>query len=83
MAAIVLLVLLSSGGGGWYAYTGYLRPARTCKKCKGLGFKRFVGNTYTQCRKCGGYGKILRPAARHVARKRARAGKPVRVVNAR
>jgi hypothetical protein len=81
MLAIVLILLVL--GGGWYGYTGYLRPARFCGKCKGLGFKPFVGRTYTECRKCRGYGRLLRPAARHVARRRARAGKRVRAVNAR
>lgn len=81
MTAIVLFLL--SGGGGWYAYTGYLRVARTCKRCQGLGFKRFIGGTYLPCKKCDGFGQILRPAARHVRRRRARAGKPARLVNAR
>jgi hypothetical protein len=72
---IVIVLLLVLAGGGWYVYTGYLRPARACRKCRGLGFRPFIGRTYTECRRCGGYGRVLRPAARHVAHKRARPGK--------
>jgi hypothetical protein len=83
MGLLVLLSLLS--GGGWYVYTGHISPARTCKRCGGLGFRRFLASTYTECSRCGGYGRILRPAARIVRRRRTRAGKAVRarMVNAR
>jgi DnaJ-class molecular chaperone len=79
MAAIVLLLLLSGGGGGWYVYTGYIRPARTCKKCNGLGFKRVIGRAYTECKKCDGYGWNFRPAARHVRRNRPPASRRAQV----
>jgi hypothetical protein len=79
MLAIVLLVLLSGGGGGWYVYTGFLNPARTCKKCDGLGFKHFIGRTYTMCKKCDGYGWVFRLAARHVRRDRTPASRQAQV----
>ena len=71
MIAFILLLLTGTAGGGWYVYTGYLNPSRTCKKCNGLGFRPFIGGTYTQCKKCDGYGWIFRPAARHARRNRA------------
>jgi hypothetical protein len=86
VGVLVLLVLLSVGGGGWYVYTGHINTGRPCKRCQGLGFKKLIGSTYVQCKKCDGYGLVLRRAARHVQRKRGRAGKrtrPPRVVTFR
>jgi DnaJ-class molecular chaperone len=77
--ALAGLFLLAGGGGGWYVYTGYISPARTCKKCNGLGFRQLIGRAYTECRKCDGYGWTFRPAARHVRRRRDQASKGVQV----
>jgi DnaJ-class molecular chaperone len=77
MAAMVLLSLF--GSGGWYVYTGYVRPARTCKKCDGLGFRHLAGRAYTECKRCGGYGWTFRPAARFARRNRRPASKGTQV----
>jgi hypothetical protein len=81
MTDLILFLLGGGGCGTWYAWTGYVRRTRPCKGCGGWGYKDrrgIFGTTVRRCGKCGGTGRALRPAARHVQRKRARTASRIR-----
>jgi hypothetical protein len=70
----LILVLLAGGGGSYYLLTGRVFRTKACRKCSGWGYtehRGLFGTSARQCRQCGGTGKSLRLAARHVQRRRA------------
>jgi DnaJ-class molecular chaperone len=74
-----LILLMLAGGGCWYGWTGHVRRYKKCRQCQGLGFepsRRLLrGSAYRPCRRCRGYGQVLRAAARRVDRRCQEAGR--------
>jgi DnaJ-class molecular chaperone len=79
MTGLFLFLLTGAGGGSWYVWNGYIRKNKTCRHCGGWGVKErrgLLGTSTITCGKCGGNGKTLRLAARHVQGKRVRNAAP-------
>ena len=80
MALVLVLIVIVVGYG---AGTGLVWTTRRCPTCRGARFARHRGWGHKHCRvvcpRCGGRGRLLRPAARAVRsavaahRKRVRA----------
>jgi DnaJ-class molecular chaperone len=79
MAALILIALMA--GSAYWELTAHVFRTKKCRRCRGLGFipaglLSGLLSSYKPCGRCQGYGRVHRTAARHVARRRQRAGRP-------
>jgi PHP family Zn ribbon phosphoesterase len=51
-----------------YVVSGLLYPNTTCRSCRGRKNFSPTGRNWSECRKCGGSGKKIRPISRLLGR---------------